>query len=99
MGKIAGHNMTGSNECYEKPKPFSTLMIGNTKIFSAGITSGEGIEEMSAEKDGNIYKLFKMSDQYVGGILWGDIKYQNDVKNVVFYHEELENTKLAEVFK
>ncbi|MBP2069918.1 NAD(P)/FAD-dependent oxidoreductase [Anaerococcus nagyae] len=99
MGKIAGHNMTGSNECYEKPKPFSTLMIGDTKIFSAGITSGEGIEEISSEKDGNIYKLFKMSDQYVGGILWGDIKYQNDVKNIVFYHEELENTKLSEMFK
>lgn len=99
MGKIAGHNMTGSNECYEKPKPFSTLMIGDTKIFSAGITSGEGIEEISSEKDGNIYKLFKMSDQYVGGILWGDIKYQNDVKNIVFYHEELENTKLSEIFK
>lgn len=99
MGKIAGHNMTGSNECYEKPKPFSTLMIGDTKIFSAGITSGEGIEEISSEKDGNIYKLFKMSDQYVGGILWGDIKYQNYVKNIVFYHEELENTKLSEMFK
>ena len=97
MGKIAGHNMTGSNECYEKPKPFSTLMIGDTKIFSAGITSGEGIEEISSEKDGNIYKLFKMSDQYVGGILWGDIKYQNDVKDVVFFHKKLSETKLYDI--
>jgi len=97
MGKIAGHNMTGSNECYEKPKPFSTLMIGDTKIFSAGITSGEGIEELSSEKDGNIYKLFKMSGQYVGGILWGDIKYQNDVKDVVFFHKKLSETKLYDI--
>ncbi len=99
MGKIAGHNMTGSHESYEKPKPFSTLMIGDTKIFSAGITSGEGIEEISAKKDGNIYKLFKMSGQYVGGILWGDIKYQNDIKDVVFYHKALEDTKLADILK
>ena len=97
MGKIAGHNMTGSNECYEKPKPFSTLMIGDTKIFSAGITSGEGIEELSSEKDGNIYKVFKMSGQYVGGILWGDIRYQNDVKDVVFFHKKLSETKLYDI--
>ena len=99
MGRIAGHNMTGSDEQYEKPKPFSTLMIGDTKIFSAGLSSGEGIEEIKAEKDGNIYKLFKKDGQYVGGILWGDIKYQNDVKDVVFFGKELEETKLGEIFK
>ena len=99
MGRIAGHNMTGSDEQYEKPKPFSTLMIGDTKIFSAGLSSGEGISEIKAEKDGNIYKLFKKDDQYVGGILWGDIKYQNDVKDVVFFEKKLEETKLAEIFK
>lgn len=99
MGRIAGHNMTGSGEQYEKPKPFSTLMIGDTKIFSAGLSSGEGIEEIKAEKDGNIYKLFKKDGQYVGGILWGDIKYQNDVKDVVFFGKELEETKLGEIFK
>lgn len=99
MGRIAGHNMTGSDEQYEKPKPFSTLMIGDTKIFSAGLSSGEGIEEIKAEKDGNIYKLFKKDGQYVGGILWGDIKYQNDVKDVVFFGKEIEETKLGEIFK
>ena len=99
MGRIAGHNMTGSDEHYQKPKPFSTLMIGDTKIFSAGMSSGEGIEEIKAEKGGNIYKLFKKENQYVGGILWGDIKYQNDVKDVVFFGKELEETKLAEIFK
>lgn len=99
MGRIAGHNMTGSDEQYEKPKPFSTLMIGDTKIFSAGLSSGEGIEEIKTEKDGNIYKLFKKDGKYVGGILWGDIKYQNDVKDVVFFGKELEETKLGEIFK
>lgn len=98
MGKIVGRNMTGAKETYEKPKPFSTLMIGNIKVFSAGMTSGEGIEEMKAEKDGNIYKLFKKDGKFVGGILWNDIKMQNDVKDLVFNDKNLEDTKLAEIF-
>lgn len=98
MGKIVGRNMTGAKETYEKPKPFSTLMIGNIKVFSAGMTSGEGIEEMKAEKDGNIYKLFKKDGKFVGGILWNDIKMQNDVKDLVFNGKNLEDTKLAEIF-
>lgn len=99
MGKIVGRNMTGAKETYEKPKPFSTLMIGNIKVFSAGMTSGEGIEEMKAEKDGNIYKIFKKDGKFVGGILWNDIKMQNDVKDLVFNGKNLEDTKLAEIFK
>ena len=98
MGKIVGRNMTGAKETYEKPKPFSTLMIGNIKVFSAGMTSGEGIEEMKIEKDGNIYKLFKKDGKFVGGILWNDIKMQNDVKDLVFNGKNLEDTKLAEIF-
>lgn len=98
MGKIVGRNMTGAKETYEKPKPFSTLMIGNIKVFSAGMTSGEGIEEMKAEKDGNIYKLFKKDGKFVGGILWNDIKMQNDVKDLVFNGKNLEDTKVAEIF-
>lgn len=98
MGKIVGRNMTGAKETYEKPKPFSTLMIGNIKVFSAGMTSGEGIEEMKTEKDGNIYKLFKKDGKFVGGILWNDIKMQNDVKDHVFNGKNLEDTKLAEIF-
>lgn len=98
MGKIVGRNMTGAKETYEKPKPFSTLMIGNIKVFSAGMTSGEGIEEMKAKKDGNIYKLFKKDGKFVGGILWNDIKMQNDVKDLVFNGKNLEETKLAEIF-
>ena len=99
MGKIAGNNMTGDSESYKQPKPFSTLMLGDIKLFSAGMNSGEGIEEEKKEIDGKIYKLFKKEDSYVGGILWGDIMYQNDVKNVVFNGKALEETKLGtEIF-
>lgn len=99
MGKIAGHNMTGDSESYIQPKPFSTLMLGDIKLFSAGMNSGEGIEEEKKEIDGKIYKLFKKENSYVGGILWGDIKYQNDVKNIVFKGANIEETKLGtEIF-
>lgn len=99
MGKIAGHNMTGDSESYKQPKPFSTLMLGDIKLFSAGMNSGEGIEEERIEKEDKIYKLFKKEDSYVGGILWGDIMYQNDVKNIVFNGKALEETKLGtEIF-
>ena len=99
MGKIAGHNMTGDNESYIQPKPFSTLMLGDIKLFSAGMNSGEGVEEEKKEVGANIYKLFKKDNSYVGGILWGDIKYQADVKNIVFNHVDPQETKLGtEVF-
>ncbi len=99
MGKIAGHNMTGDSESYKQPKPFSTLMLGDIKLFSAGMNSGEGVTEEKKEIDGKIYKLFKKEDSYVGGILWGDIKYQNDVKNIVFNGANIEETKLGtEIF-
>lgn len=96
MGRIAGHNMTGSHEVYEKPKPFSTLMVGDTKIFSAGITSGDDITEIKREKDDNIYKVFRQNGKYVGGILWGDIKFQNDIKDIVFDDKDIKETRLYE---
>ena len=99
MGKIAGANMTGANKLYEQPKPFSTLMLGNVKLFSAGQNSGEGIEEVKKEDGEKIYKLFKNGDKFVGGILWGDIKYQMDVKKIVFEGVDPKETKLGkEIF-
>lgn len=99
MGKIAGANMAGDNKLYEQPKPFSTLMIGDIKLFSAGQNAGEGIEEVKVEDGDTIYKLFKNGDKYVGGILWGDIKYQMDVKKIVFEETDPKETKLGkEIF-
>ena len=99
MGKIAGANMTGGNKLYEKPKPFSTLMLGDIKLFSAGQNAGDGIEEVKKEDGEKIYKLFKNSDKFVGGILWGDIKYQMDVKKIVFEEIDPKETKLGgEIF-
>lgn len=99
MGKIAGANMAGDNKLYEQPKPFSTLMLGDIKLFSAGQNASEGIEEIKAEDGEKIYKLFKNGDKFVGGILWGDIKYQMDVKKIVFEGVDPKETKLGkEIF-
>lgn len=99
MGKIAGANMVGSNKLYEQPKPFSTLMLGDVKLFSAGQISGEGIEELVKEDGEKIYKLFKNGDKYVGSILWGDIKHQMDAKKIVFEDTDPKETKLGkEIF-
>lgn len=100
MGKIAGVNMTGGNEKYEVPKPFTSLLLGDLKVFSAGLTSGEGIEEIKKEDGENIYKLFKKDGEFVGGILWKNTRYQNDVKKIVFEGEDPANTKLGkEIFE
>ncbi|MDU3152753.1 MAG: NAD(P)/FAD-dependent oxidoreductase, partial [Anaerococcus hydrogenalis] len=46
-----------------------------------------------------VYKLFKKDGKYVGGILYKDIKFQNDVKKIVFEGEDPKNTKLGkEIF-
>lgn len=99
MGEIAGSNMTGDNITYQTPKPFSSLLLGDIKLFSAGFNSGEGIEEVKKEDGEKVYKLFKKDGKYVGGILYKDIKFQNDVKKIVFEGEDPKNTKLGkEIF-
>lgn len=99
MGQIAGANMAGDSKTYETPKPFSQLMIGNIKVFSAGFNKGEGIEEIKKENGENIYKLFKKDGDFVGAILWKDTKYQMDVKKIVFDKLDPKETKLGkEIF-
>lgn len=99
MGEIAGSNMTGDDKTYQTPKPFSSLLLGDIKLFSAGFNKGEGIEEVKKEDGEKVYKLFKKDGKYLGGILYKDIKFQNDVKKIVFEGEDPKNTKLGkEIF-
>lgn len=99
MGKIAGSNMTGGDEKYETPKPFSTIALGDIKVFSAGFSSGEGVTEEKRVDGDKVYKLFYRDGKICGGILWQDTSYQNDVKKLVFEGESLENTKLGKLFE
>lgn len=74
MGEIAGSNMTGDDKTYQTPKPFSSLLLGDIKLFSAGFNKGEGIEEVKKEDGEKVYKLFKKEGKYLGGILYKDIQ-------------------------
>lgn len=99
MGQVAGSNMTGDDKTYQTPKPYSLLMLGDIKLFSAGINKGEKVEEIKKEDRDKVYKLFKKDGDFVGGILYKDIKFQQDVKKIVFEDEDPKNTKLGkEIF-
>lgn len=95
MGKIAAINMTGGNTVYEIPKPFTLLNLGKIKIFSAGSVNEN---EKEVNKDDNIYKIFADDHDILGGILYGDIKYMNDIKKIVFEKNDIKNLKINEIF-
>ncbi|MCI5839358.1 MAG: FAD-dependent oxidoreductase [Peptoniphilaceae bacterium] len=96
MGKIASSNMLGENLKYETPKLFTFLNIGNIKVFSAG--ENKDVIEEKREDENGIYKIFKRDGKIVGGILWNNTKYMNDLKKVVFEGKDLKETKLNEIF-
>lgn len=99
MGQVAGSNMTGDDKTYQTPKPYSLLMLGDIKLFSAGINKGEEVEEIKKEDRDKVYKLFKKDGDFVGGILYKDIKFQQDVKKIVFEGADPAKTKLGkEIF-
>lgn len=99
MGQVAGSNITGDDKTYQTPKPYSLLMLGDIKLFSAGINKGEKVEEIKKEDRDKVYKLFKKDGDFVGGILYKDIKFQQDVKNIVFEGADPSKTKLGkEIF-
>lgn len=71
MGKVAGANMAGDNIEYEPGSLFTSLNIGDIKIFSAGkITDDSEV----LEKNGQVKTYFFEDDILVGGILYGDTK-------------------------
>lgn len=99
MGQVAGSNITGDDKTYQTPKPYSLLMLGDIKLFSAGVNKGEEVEEIKKEDGNKVYKLFKKDGDFVGGILYKDIKFQQDVKNIVFEGADPSKTKLGkEIF-
>lgn len=71
MGKVAGANMAGDNLEYEPGSLFTSLNIGDIKIFSAGKISDD---KEVLEEDGQVKTYFFEDDILVGGILYGDTK-------------------------
>lgn len=90
QGKIAGANMTGVLDEYNHPKLFTTLSIGDIEVFSAGNIQDyeEVYEYIDLSKDIH-HKLYTTDGKITGGILFGDIKELNNLRNAVFSKIEL----------
>ncbi len=84
QGKIAGANMAGVEMEYKQPKIFTTLEIGDIKVFSAGIINNyDRIYEYKDSSRGIHHKLFTKDGIITGVILFGDIKDRNKFNTLV----------------
>ena len=92
QGQVAGSNMSGVEKKYEIPKMFSTLNIGNIKVFSAGdIVNYDKVLEYKDESKDIHHKLFTRNGEMVGVILFGDLQGLNALRNGVFKHTKVED--------
>ncbi|NLV75442.1 MAG: NAD(P)/FAD-dependent oxidoreductase [Tissierellia bacterium] len=82
QGKIAGKNMAGENLNYAEPSPYTSLQLGEIKLFSIGnINEYDEIYEYIWEEVH--HKLFVKDNILSGAILFGDIKDMGKVKTGV----------------
>ncbi|WP_432405851.1 NAD(P)/FAD-dependent oxidoreductase [Wukongibacter sp. M2B1] len=82
QGKIAASNMTGCEKEYRMPKPATTLLIGNTKMFSVGRVD-KAERDMKIQGENHLHKLFLDNGKLIGGVLTGDIKKMLALKSAV----------------
>ena len=84
QGKIAGSNMVGKPVEYTGLKPFTTLRLGDIKIFSVGdIEKFDKVYEYRDEDKSIHHKLFTNDGKITGGILFGDIRDMGKLRNAV----------------
>jgi nitrite reductase (NADH) large subunit len=84
QGKIAGANMVGLKKEYKQPKIFTTLEIGDIKVFSAGdINNFDRIYEYKDSSKDIHHKIFTKNGITTGVILFGDIKDRNKFNTAV----------------
>lgn len=92
QGKIAATNILGGSGEYTHPKPYSSLRVGDIKLFSAGnILDFDDIYEYRDVNQDLIYKIFVKDTKIVGGILFGDLKNMNSFKNDIFSNTNIDN--------
>lgn len=95
QGKIAGKNMVGNLEEYVPPKPYTTLQIGDIKLFSVGNVKEYDDSYTYKIESGDIFrKLFVTNGKITGGILLDDMKEMGKLKNAV-----MDNTRLKDYTK
>ena len=84
QGKIAGANMVGLKKEYKQPKIFTTLEIGDIKVFSAGdINNFDRIYEYKDSSKDIHHKIFTKNGITTGVILFGDMKDRNKFNTAI----------------
>lgn len=91
QGKVAGANMTGKDMEYIQPKIFTTLQIGDIKVFSVGIINDfDRVYEYKDEEQDIHHKIFTKEGKMLGGILFGDIKEIGSLRKAVLEQLDVE---------
>lgn len=84
QGKVAGANMVGLEKEYKQPKIFTTLEIGDIKVFSAGdINNFDRIYEYKDSSKDIHHKIFTKNGITTGVILFGDMKDRNKFNTAI----------------
>lgn len=96
MGKIAGTNMTGGEAEYEMPKLFTSLDIGDINIFSCGEVSNYD-EIYKYDDEESHHRIYIKDNKAVGGVLEGNTKEKNKIKNLVFNHSEVDELNTCNI--
>lgn len=92
QGQVAGSNMSGKEVKYILPRLFTTLNIGNIKVFSAGdIVNYDKILEYRDDHREIHHKLFTKGGELTGVILFGDLQGLNSLRNGVFNQIKVED--------
>lgn len=90
-GKIVANNIIGGSSEYYQPKPFSTVRVGDIKLFTAGnILDYDKIYEYRDENKDSIHKIFVKHNKLVGSILFGDIMNMSLIKEAVFSDADID---------
>ena len=69
QGLVAGHNMAGAADRYERAFPMNAIGFFGLHIITAGAYTGDCYEEVDGE---NVKKLFSANDRLNGFILMGE---------------------------
>lgn len=91
QGKIAGLNMVEKPGEYIRSGLFTTLQLGDIKIFSVGsIEETHEIYEYKNQDESIHHKIFTTNGKVVGGILFGDIKDMGKLRKAVGENTDIE---------
>lgn len=88
QGKIAGANMSGNMKEYKMLQPATTLLIGDTRMFSVGNVNNVE-KQIKIQGENYFHKLFVDNGKLTGGVLTGDIRKMAALKKAVNENKDI----------